>query len=110
MPLDPAKLQEPLRKLRKLMKHFPKRPSPERVHNLRTRTRRIEAMLEALTLTSRRNERPLLQELVPGRRKAGKVRDMDVFTGFSASLHSDQRKINLSLNCLSTWELSATAG
>jgi CHAD domain-containing protein len=70
------------------MKHFPKRPSPEQVHNLRTRTRRIEA----LTLTSRRNERPLLQELAPVRRKAGKVRDMDVFTGFSASLHSDQRE------------------
>jgi CHAD domain-containing protein len=70
------------------MKHFPKRHSPEQVHNLRTRTRRIEA----LTLTSRRNERPLLQELAPVRRKAGKVRDMDVFSGFSASLHSDQRE------------------
>ena len=90
MSLDPAKLQEPLRKLGKLIKDFPKRPSPEQVHHLRTRARRIEAMLAALMLTSRRNERRLLQELAPLRRKAGKVRDMDVLTGFSVSLHPDQ--------------------
>jgi CHAD domain-containing protein len=49
-------------------------------------------MHEALRLTSRRNERRLLQELAPVRRKAGKVRDMDVLTGFSASLRPDQRE------------------
>jgi CHAD domain-containing protein len=90
MSLDPAKLQEPLRRLRKLLKNFPKQPSPEQVHNLRTRTRRVEAMLRALMLTSRRNGRRLFQELAPVRKKAGKVRDMDVLTGFSASLHSDE--------------------
>jgi CHAD domain-containing protein len=92
MSLDPAKVQEPLRKLRKLLKTFPGRPSPEQMHNLRTRSRRIEAMLQALMLTSRRNEKRLLQELAPVRKKAGKVRDMDVLTGFSSGLHEDEKQ------------------
>jgi CHAD domain-containing protein len=97
MSLDPAKLQEPLRKLRKLLKNFPKQTSPEQVHSLRTRSRRIEAMVQALKLTSRRNERRLLQELAPVRKKAGKVRDMDVLTGFSATLHPDEEQCLIEL-------------
>jgi CHAD domain-containing protein len=97
MSLDPAKLQEPLRRLRKLLKKFPERPSPEQVHNLRTRSRRIEAMLKALMLTSRRNEKGLLQELAPVRKKAGKVRDMDVLTGFSSGLHDDEKQCLIEL-------------
>jgi CHAD domain-containing protein len=89
MSLDPAKLQKPLRKLRKMLKKLPPKPSPELVHDLRTRTRRIEAEFQALMLDSRPNEQRLLNELKPIRRKAGKVRDMDVLTGFASKLRAD---------------------
>jgi CHAD domain-containing protein len=54
-------------------------------------------MVQALKLTSRRNERRLLQELAPVRKKAGKVRDMDVLTGFSATLHPDEEQCLIEL-------------
>jgi CHAD domain-containing protein len=87
MALDSAKLQKPLRKVRKLLNKFPKNPSPELVHNLRTQTRRIEAMLDALRLDLSPNGRRVRKELAPVHKQAGRVRDMDVLTGFSAGLH-----------------------
>src|SRR5947208_6259351 len=58
--------------------------SAARVHQLRTRTRRMEAMVYALRLDFRKNERLLLKAIKPVRKKAGKVRDMDVLTGFAS--------------------------
>ncbi|HZR29170.1 MAG TPA: CHAD domain-containing protein [Terriglobales bacterium] len=89
MALNPDNLQKPLRKLRKMLKAFPRNPSLEMVHNLRTRTRRIEAMLRALRLDTKRNEQKLLKEVKPIRRRAGKVRDMDVLTGLATKLQPD---------------------
>lgn len=43
-------------------------------------------------LESRKNEKSLLKELAPVRRKAGRVRDMDVFTGFTAGLHHSREE------------------
>ncbi len=59
------------------------------VHDLRTRTRRIEAMLRALRLDTQRNEQKLLKGLKPIRRRAGAVRDMDVLTGLATKLQPD---------------------
>jgi CHAD domain-containing protein len=89
MSLDAAKVQKPLSNLKKLLTQFPKRPSPEHVHDLRTRTRRVESMFSALMLESRNNEKRLLRDLAPVRRRAGKVRDMDVLTRFAAGLRLD---------------------
>jgi CHAD domain-containing protein len=50
MALDANLLQTPFRKLRKALKRFPKLPSPEEVHRLRTQTRRLEGTLHALML------------------------------------------------------------
>ena len=54
MPLDVNRLRKPFRKLRKDLKGFPKQPIPELVHEMRTSSRRIEAMLAALGLESPR--------------------------------------------------------
>lgn len=87
MPLDQDKLQSPIRKLRKSLRN-PK-PSPEQVHKLRTRSRRVEAIISALSFDQDRNARRMLDAISAIRRKAGKVRDMDVLTSYAAQLSAD---------------------
>lgn len=80
MPLDARELDRRVQKLRKSLKGFPKDPTPDEVHDLRTRTRRGESILEALDLASAANERKVLAGLQAIRSRSGKVRDMDVLT------------------------------
>jgi len=80
MPLDADKVHRNLRKLRKLLRKPKARPSAERVHDLRTGTREVDATLGALGLDRRRNERRLQSGLRRVRKRAGKVRDMDVLS------------------------------
>src|SRR6266478_1341589 len=63
MSLDREKFHKPVKILRKLLKKFPRRPLPEHVHRLRTHTRRLDAVLRGLMLTSRRNERRLVEAI-----------------------------------------------
>ncbi|MBV8674390.1 MAG: CHAD domain-containing protein [Acidobacteriaceae bacterium] len=88
MSLNAKGLQKPFRKLRKSLKKFPKRPTPEQVHDLRTSSRKLEAVMDALRLNGQRRGRCLLKAVAPIRKDAGKVRDMDVLTGFAATLTS----------------------
>src|SRR5258707_5072095 len=90
MPLDPQRIQKSVRKLRKLLNKAPKRPTPDQVHDLRTHTRRFEATAQALRLDSKRNERRVLRALARLRKRAGKVRDMDVLTAHTSNLHIDK--------------------
>ena len=94
MALDPRTIQKPFRKLRKLLKNFPDPPAPEDVHDVRTHTRRVEALLGILGC-DRKTASQLIKTLKPIRKAAGEVRDMDVLTDFSASLepgdHGDCR-------------------
>ena len=92
MPLDQDKLEGSFRKLRKSLKNVPKEPSPEEVHDLRTRTRRLESTLHALMLDQEQDGRRLLRTVSPIRKQAGKVRDMDVLTGFAATLANDDQE------------------
>src|SRR5258708_24001743 len=60
-----------------------KKPSPKRVHHLRSTTRRIEATLELLVLSAgisriEKQVKPLQRSLPKLRRAAGAVRDADV--------------------------------
>ena len=87
MALDPDRIQKPLRRLRKLLKENPSQPTPEEIHDLRTNTRRLEATLNALSLNSGPKERLLLKDLARIRKRAGRVRDMDVLTGFASTVH-----------------------
>ena len=92
MALDVPGVQRSLRKLRKLLKKAPRRLSPEQVHDLRTHTRRFEAMVEALGFDDRRNERRSLSSLGRIRKRAGKLRDMDVLTGYTATVAVDDEQ------------------
>jgi CHAD domain-containing protein len=86
MPLDVNEIEKPFKKLRKLLKKFPRQPSPSEVHDVRTRARRVEAALRALLLDGKRSGKRTIQAVTPIRKRAGKVRDMDVLTGFASTL------------------------
>jgi CHAD domain-containing protein len=92
MALDAKRMQKTIRKLRKLVRKTPKRPTPENIHDLRTYTRRFEAAVAALNLDSRRNERRLLRDLSRARKRAGKIRDMDALTSYTANVNANQQQ------------------
>ena len=87
MPIDTDRIQKSIRKLRKFLKRSPKRPSSSEIHDLRTNARRFEAAVEALALDRGKNQRRLLRDLGRVRKRAGKVRDMDVLTGFTLTIN-----------------------
>jgi CHAD domain-containing protein len=89
MALDQDKLEKPFRKLRKALRGLPDELSPEDVHALRTRIRRIEAIMQALRLDGSPEGKRLLKSVASIRKRAGRVRDMDVLTSFASTLHSD---------------------
>lgn len=89
MPIATKQVRSYPKKLRKSLTRLRQELSAERVHQLRTRTRRMEAMIHALELDSRKNERRLLKAIKPVRKKAGKVRDMDVFSDFASQPQHD---------------------
>jgi len=88
MALDEKRVLKPFKKLRKLLATLDRQPTPEQVHDLRTSSRRIEATLEAVPPAFGRNEQRLLRQTAKVRRQAGKVRDMDVLTGYAKALDS----------------------
>lgn len=89
MALDTKSIHKPFKKLGKLLKNFPDPPAPDDVHDIRTHTRRIEAMVGAFQLDSKKPGSALVKSLTPIRKAAGDVRDMDVLTDFAASLDSN---------------------
>jgi CHAD domain-containing protein len=62
------------RDLQKLASH----PAPQRVHKFRTCSRRVETQVAELSPREGRNHKKLLKLLAKLRRKAGRVRDLDV--------------------------------
>lgn len=84
--LSQQRLLKPVRKLRKAVTTLSKSPSTEEVHELRTQTRRIEAIVHALKLDQGRHGKRLMKVTTPVRKAAGKVRDADVLTQLAASL------------------------
>jgi CHAD domain-containing protein len=78
MPVDHQRTQHLFKKLSQLLGQNATRPHPEAVHDLRTISRRVEALLDALSTEPDRNQRRLLRRLKRLRRRAGRVRDLDV--------------------------------
>lgn len=81
MEIERENAQKPLRKLHKALKRLPSDPPPEDVHALRTQSRRLEAIVDALMLDRKKKTRQLLKQMTPVRKAAGDVRDMDVLVG-----------------------------
>jgi len=88
MPLLKSEIQGDFRKLRKSLKSALEHLPPEEVHKLRTRARRIVSLTSAHSLPSL-DKAKLAKPLKRIRKRAGRVRDMDVLTAHLAAMHSD---------------------
>jgi CHAD domain-containing protein len=89
MAIDAESIHKSLRKLRKTAAKLSKNAFPREIHKLRTNARKLEAMFGALSLDSQKNERQLIRQLRRIRKRAGKVRDLDVLTGDLATVRVD---------------------
>jgi len=86
MQLVPAQARKPIRDLRKALQALHKDLPQKAVHELRTRTRKVEAIFAAIPLPPKHCPRKLLKALKPLRKAAGRVRDMDVLVAMVNSL------------------------
>jgi len=80
MPLDQQRIHKSIKKIRKILKRSSRPLTPGDVHDLHTCSRRIEVAIDAAGLPAKSNERRVRRNLERLRKKAGKVRDMDVLT------------------------------
>jgi CHAD domain-containing protein len=94
MPFDRDHFEIPFTKLLKITKKQRALVDPERVHKLRTNTRRVEAIVGAVDVIPLDAKKKLLRRMKRVRRAAGVVRDMDVLTGKAAGV-----EVNGERNC-----------
>jgi CHAD domain-containing protein len=67
-----------LRRMERNLLRLAADPNREAVHDFRTTSRRLETLLELLLPVRDRNQRKLLKLLSRIRRRAGRIRDIDV--------------------------------
>jgi len=86
MSLDIDRIHKSIKRVAKFLKKSPKHPTPEKIHDVRTSTRRLESTLDTLKLGKPRKR--LQRELPRLRKRCGNVRDMDVLTGLAISVEA----------------------
>jgi CHAD domain-containing protein len=85
MPIAPKRSRAVFQKLEQDLVKLSSKPRAENVHRFRTGTRRLQILLGELSPKVDRNQKKLLKLLGRIRKRAGKVRDLDVQL---AALHS----------------------
>jgi CHAD domain-containing protein len=90
MQLDPQHTRPTFRKLTRQLSKLGRKPDAETVHKFRTVTRRVEVLVADLAQKRSRNDKKLLKLLGRLRKKAGRVRDLDVQTAALRSLKIPQ--------------------
>jgi len=78
MPVDHKRTRSLFLKLGRIAQRLAAEPRPEDVHQFRTTTRRIEALFQEVVRDPDRKQRKLLKQLAKIRKRAGRVRDLDV--------------------------------
>jgi len=78
MPIDAKRSHLIFWNLARELTKLERKPAPENVHKFRTNSRRVEALLMEPAHKAHRNDEKLLKLLAPLRKKAGRVRDLDV--------------------------------
>lgn len=78
MRVDQKRTQSLFRNLSRVAGKLAADAQPEKVHQFRTTTRRIETLFGELAPKAGRNGRKLLKQLAKIRKRAGQVRDLDV--------------------------------
>ncbi len=90
MPLDQENTRPIFRRLARQLSKLADKPVPENVHKFRTSSRRVEGLVADLAQERSRNDKKLLKLLGRLRKKAGRVRDLDVQTAALRSLKIPQ--------------------
>jgi CHAD domain-containing protein len=90
MPIDKKLSRLILEKLDRELGKLGRKPAPERVHKFRTNSRRVEALLSEVALSHQGNDAKLLKRLARLRKKAGRLRDLDVEIGALRALRFPQ--------------------
>jgi CHAD domain-containing protein len=78
MPVSQQQLRLSLQKLDRQLRKTADDRAPENVHHLRTQARRIEALLDCSVSGPAANHKKLLKLLCRLRKRAGRIRDLDV--------------------------------
>ena len=98
MPIDAKRGRAVFQKLEQDLIKLTSKPRAENVHGFRTGTRRLQILLGELSPKLNRSQKKLLKLLGRVRRRAGKVRDLDVQLAALRSLkvaHEPRRKTQL---------------
>jgi CHAD domain-containing protein len=86
MLLKTDRVQKSIGRLRKFLKKNAKHPEPEKIHDVRTSARRLEASLETMDVGKKKLKKRLRRDVSALRKRLGKVRDMDVLTDYAMSI------------------------
>jgi CHAD domain-containing protein len=86
MSIDPKRCRAVFQKLERDLVKLSSKPQAQSVHRFRTGTRRLQILLGELSPKLGRNEKKLLKLLSRIRKRAGKVRDLDVQSAALRSL------------------------
>lgn len=86
MSIDPKRTRAVFQKLERDLIKLSSKPQPDSVHRFRTGTRRLQILLGELSPKLDRNQKKLLKLLGRIRKRAGKVRDLDVQSAALRSL------------------------
>jgi CHAD domain-containing protein len=100
MAIDFKRVHKPVRKLRKLLRKMSAQPTPDQVHDFRTNSRQMEATLKAFRVDDSRLGRQVLKPVSRLRKRAGRVRDMDVLTAYATHLHTEDGEQNCAVQLL----------
>src|SRR5690349_9502737 len=86
MSFDIERIHKSTRKVKKFLEKNSKSPTARAIHNVRTSLRSLETSFATLGLDSKRKIRRCLRQVRKVRKRAGKVRDMDVLTADALSI------------------------
>ncbi len=90
MLLHPAQTRASFRRLGRQLSKLTRKPAAENVHRFRTSSRRVEVLVADLAEKRNGNDKKLLKLLGRLRKKAGRVRDLDVQSAALRSLKIPQ--------------------
>ena len=92
MSLDIDRIQKSSHTVEKFLRKNPRKPSSNAIHDLRTSMRSLETAFETLGLDKKTRVKRLLRDLGSVRKRAGKIRDMDVLTEGALKLKHDEER------------------
>jgi CHAD domain-containing protein len=78
MPPRPEQVRAPFRKLARQLPKLPGKLAPENIHKFRSSSRKVEVLVSDLAANRTSNDKKLLKLLGRLRKKAGRLRDLDV--------------------------------